>query len=49
MRDTTIGLNWHWNINTRWQANYIFTERNVTAPRNDGVSHEFGLRFSLDI
>lgn len=49
MRDTTLGLNWHWNVNTRLQANYIYTERDVTAPRNDGVSHEFGLRFSLDI
>ncbi len=49
MRNTTLGLNWHWNVNTRLQANYIFTERNVIAPKNDGVSHEFGLRFSLDI
>ena len=43
LRDTTLGLNWHWNINTRIQANYIYTDRDVVAPRNNGTSHEFGL------
>lgn len=49
LRDVTLGINWYWNINTRWQANYIYTDRDVTAPRADGHGHEFVLRFSFDI
>ena len=56
----TIGLNWHWNSNTRWQFNYIFgriARRNVSfAPPSPLAGQTFtggdyqivGTRFMID-
>ena len=52
----TIGLNWHWNANSRLMANYFWAERDVSAPpatRNvlrptDGTLKGFGLQAAFD-
>ena len=48
----TLGLNWFFNPNTKWQFNYIATHRDVsetaTFPNGSGWIHGWGMRFAQD-
>lgn len=49
LSDVTLGVNWYLNANFRIQWNYLYSDRDVSAPRNDGTAHAFVMRFSLDL
>lgn len=48
----TLGLNWFWNPNMKWQFNYSTTDRNVSQvtgrTAGSGVISEFGTRLAID-
>ncbi len=52
LHNTTAGLNWFWNPNTKMQFNYIATYRDVSdtlnAPNGSGWIHGFGSRIAID-
>ncbi len=54
VQDVTVGLNWFWNPNVKWQFNYVLTVRDApgvppaAAPQNNGTIHGFGMRFAHD-
>ena len=49
LSDVTLGVNWYLNPNFRIQWNYLYADRKVAAPQNDGTAHAFVMRFSLDL
>lgn len=49
LSDVTLGVNWYLNPNFRIQWNYLYSDRQVAAPQNDGTAHAFVMRFSLDL
>lgn len=51
VQDVTIGLNWFWNPNVKWQFNYVLTVRDAPAtvgPPGNGTIHGAGMRFAHD-
>ena len=50
----TVGVNWFWNPNVKWQFNYMTTERDVAAVISPNISpgsgriHGFGTRLAFD-
>jgi phosphate-selective porin OprO/OprP len=51
LHNVTLGLNWFWNPNTKWQFNYIATHRDVDDTAFAGGSgwiHGGGFRFAQD-
>jgi len=48
LHDTTIGLNWYVNPNSKVQWNYFYTQRESADRRGDGVINGFGMRFAHD-
>ena len=52
LNNLTVGLNWFWNPNMKWQFNYIATNRNVTDtanfPLGSGTVSGFGTRLAFD-
>jgi phosphate-selective porin OprO/OprP len=45
VHDVTLGLNWFWNPNMKFQANYVVEWRDVNPPNTaDGLIHGFGTR-----
>jgi phosphate-selective porin OprO/OprP len=52
LHNFTVGLNWFFNPNTKWQFNYIATYRDVSEtvafPDGSGWIHGWGMRFAQD-
>lgn len=51
IQDVTVGVNWFWNPNVKWQFNYVLTVRDAPAAvgnAGDGTIHGFGMRFAHD-
>jgi phosphate-selective porin OprO and OprP len=52
LHNLTIGLNWFFNPNTKWQFNYIATDRDVSQTASfangSGWIHGWGMRFAQD-
>ena len=52
LHNLTVGLNWFFNPNTKWQFNYIATHRDVSQtanfPNGSGWVHGWGMRFAQD-
>lgn len=51
VQDVTIGVNWFWNPNVKWQFNYVLTVRDapgIIAPVGNGTIHGVGMRFAHD-
>lgn len=52
LHNVTVGLNWFFNPNTKWQLNYIGTYRDVTQtadfPDGSGWINGVGMRFAQD-
>jgi phosphate-selective porin OprO and OprP len=51
IQDVTLGLNWFWNPNMKWQFNYVVQDR--VAPTSvgtvgNGTINGFGVRFAHD-
>jgi phosphate-selective porin OprO/OprP len=44
----TFGVNWYWNPNMRLMCNYVWSDRDISAPANDGEVHGLGMRASFD-
>jgi phosphate-selective porin OprO/OprP len=44
----TLGVNWYWNPNMRLMFNYIWTDRDILAPNQEGELNTFAMRASLD-
>jgi phosphate-selective porin OprO/OprP len=44
----TVGVNWYWNSNIKFQFNYINGFRAVSVPTGNGSVHGFGLRGALE-
>lgn len=47
LQDTTLGVNWHLNSNTRVMANYVFADAEIGGA-DDGNADLFGVRFQID-
>jgi phosphate-selective porin OprO/OprP len=52
LHNLTLGLNWFFNPNTKWQLNYMATHRDVADtvafPNGSGWIHGVGMRFAQD-
>lgn len=49
VHDLTVGLNWFWNPNSKFQLNYICEWRDVAAPNTaNGTIHGVGTRVAWD-
>lgn len=52
LHNLTVGLNWFWNPNTKWQFNYIATYRDVSRTadfsQGSGWVHGWGMRLAQD-
>lgn len=52
LHNLTVGLNWFWNPNTKWQFNYIATYRDVSRTTQfadgSGWIHGWGMRLAQD-
>ena len=51
IQDVTLGINWFWNPNVKWQLNYVITMRDAPAAVGnvgDGTIHGIGMRFAHD-
>lgn len=48
VHDLTVGLNWFWNPNMKWQYNYAVAHRGVPGAVGNGFVHGFGIRFAMD-
>lgn len=44
----TVGLNWYWNSNIKFQLNYLYGQRVEPAGANDGMVQGVGLRAALE-
>jgi phosphate-selective porin OprO/OprP len=48
VHDLTLGLNWFWNPNMKWQFNYSLARRDVPGAIGNGIVQGFGTRFAMD-
>lgn len=52
LHNLTVGLNWFWNPNTKWQFNYVATYRDVRQTtqfaEGNGWIHGWGMRLAQD-
>ena len=51
IQDVTLGLNWFWNPNMKWQFNYVVMDREAPASvgaAGNGTVHGAGIRFAHD-
>jgi phosphate-selective porin OprO/OprP len=48
VHDLTLGVNWFWNPNMKWQANYTLARRDVPGADGNGTVQGLGLRFAMD-
>jgi phosphate-selective porin OprO/OprP len=48
VHDMTLGVNWFWNPNMKWQCNYSLARRDVGGAIGNGIVQGFGLRFAMD-
>lgn len=51
IQDVTLGLNWFWNPNMKWQFNYVVQDRIAPASvgaAGNGTINGFGVRFAHD-
>jgi phosphate-selective porin OprO/OprP len=46
--EVTLGLNWYWNPNVRFMFNYVWADRDINLPAQEGDVNIFALRTSLD-
>ena len=44
----TLGVNWYWNPNVRMMFDYIWADRDISAPAQAGEVSIFAMRASLD-
>jgi phosphate-selective porin OprO and OprP len=44
----TVGLNWYWNSNIKFQFNYVNGQRSVQAPASNGTVQGFAVRAALE-
>lgn len=48
VHDLTVGINWFWNPNMKWQYNYSLARRDVPEAEGNGIVQGFGIRFAMD-
>jgi phosphate-selective porin OprO/OprP len=48
VHDMTLGVNWFWNPNMKWQFNYSLARRDVGGAIGNGIVQGFGIRYALD-
>jgi phosphate-selective porin OprO/OprP len=49
IQDVTLGVNWFWNPNMKWQLNWIIEHRDVPdSDSGDGYIQGAGIRFAFD-
>lgn len=46
--DITVGLNWFWNPNSKWQFNYSYGRRSIPTGDSNGFVQGFGIRYAFD-
>ena len=48
LNSVTIGINWFWNANMKFQFNYDYTVRGAVAATPAGTINSGGIRMAMD-